>query len=248
MNGRIRRCGAYVFKRFATPADAAAAANRSELLRQAGVQTASASNRARSRLVRFDLIEAEASLSIITKQGNSVLTGMMQGLAALHAIKPFPNLLPYNPMRKITPRLPQAGSGALSALAQGAFAELRGQPPVRRLVHGDLHANQFLINANGDCWIIDFDDLAIGDPAVDLGNFAAHLATRPETASGAPLDAMRRWLATAMHIYHQAGGVASTQSADVYGRIALVRRVLKLQKSQPGAFVDQLLVGLNETN
>jgi Phosphotransferase enzyme family len=43
------------------------------------------------------------------------------------------------------------------------------------LVHRDFHDRQVLVGAGGTVGIIDFDTLAIGEPAVDLGNALAHL-------------------------------------------------------------------------
>ena len=53
--------------------------------------------------------------------------------------------------------------------------DLHGLPPCRSVTcHRDLHEGQVLVRA-GRAAIMDFDTLRRGDPALDLGNFQAHL-------------------------------------------------------------------------
>lgn len=194
--------------------------------------------------MRFGLIEASAGLDVFLRQGTSALSTMMQSLVALHSVTSLQDIPRYQPLMKVTPRLSQSGQQVLAPIVSRALDELRGLPEEARVIHGDLHANQFLIEEDRECWIIDLDDLAIGDPAADLGNFAAHLATRPETAGDEPLHSMQQWLAQALHEYHKAGGSVLAQSADAYGRIALVRRALKLQEARPDTFSESLMLSL----
>lgn len=46
------------------------------------------------------------------------------------------------------------------------------------LIHRDLHDGQVLIDDRGRAGVLDFDLLAIGDPALDLANLIAHLELR----------------------------------------------------------------------
>lgn len=46
------------------------------------------------------------------------------------------------------------------------------------LLHRDLHDKQVLVDAAGAVGVLDFDLLAAGDPALDLGNLLAHLDLR----------------------------------------------------------------------
>jgi len=48
---------------------------------------------------------------------------------------------------------------------------------VRSLVHGDLHDRNLLLHGEQGV-LIDLDSMGIGDPAVDVGNLAAHLVLR----------------------------------------------------------------------
>jgi aminoglycoside phosphotransferase (APT) family kinase protein len=60
------------------------------------------------------------------------------------------------------------------ALAE-RLAALLARPPARYCpIHGDFYADQVLL-AGDEVAILDLDNAALGDPAVDLGNFAAHL-------------------------------------------------------------------------
>ncbi len=68
---------------------------------------------------------------------------------------------------------------ALSEELRGAFRrvsrELLSLPSVEpRLVHRDFHEKQILLDEQR-LWMIDFDTLALADPALDLGNLAAHI-------------------------------------------------------------------------
>jgi aminoglycoside phosphotransferase (APT) family kinase protein len=60
------------------------------------------------------------------------------------------------------------------ALARRIAAYLVNRPPVYRLIHGDFHARQVLLNG-GTAAILDLDRAVCADPMIDLGLFAAHL-------------------------------------------------------------------------
>ena len=53
-------------------------------------------------------------------------------------------------------------------------ARLAGAPPRQQPVHGDCYAKQILVQA-GTVGLLDLDQAALGDPALDLGLFLAHL-------------------------------------------------------------------------
>ncbi|MFC7621882.1 phosphotransferase family protein [Microlunatus sp. GCM10028923] len=62
-------------------------------------------------------------------------------------------------------------------LPRGTLAE----PTTRlALIHRDLHDGQILINDHGEAGLIDFDLIAVGDPALDLANLIAHLELRAD--------------------------------------------------------------------
>lgn len=58
-------------------------------------------------------------------------------------------------------------------LARRISVRLR-EPKVHRPIHGDFHAEQVVIDADA-VGILDLDEAGLGDPAVDLGNFVAHV-------------------------------------------------------------------------
>lgn len=59
-------------------------------------------------------------------------------------------------------------------LALRTAAYLIDRPPAYRLIHGDFHARQVLLNGDTAA-ILDLDRAVCADPMIDLGLFAAHL-------------------------------------------------------------------------
>ncbi len=62
----------------------------------------------------------------------------------------------------------------LARIAGDLAARLAGAPPRQQPVHGDCYAKQMLVEA-GTIGLLDLDQAALGDPALDLGLFLAHL-------------------------------------------------------------------------
>lgn len=147
---------------------------------------------------------------------------LAEGLAHLHAIAPedlsaedlacFPLHDAERELRPLRRRLAEleAARPGLAGAAAGAVeavdAVLAGAdrlPWRRRLLHRDLHPEQVLV-AGRRLAILDWDDAALGEPAIDLANFAAHLrlaalcdppaalAARLTRAAGAVLSWGRR--------------------------------------------------------
>ncbi|MCB1742250.1 MAG: aminoglycoside phosphotransferase family protein [Gammaproteobacteria bacterium] len=69
---------------------------------------------------------------------------------------------------------PIAASLALALQSLREVCDALPDPTHRTLCHRDFHEKQVLC-ATDRCWMIDFDTLCIGDPALDVGNFIAHL-------------------------------------------------------------------------
>ncbi|MGF1667047.1 MAG: aminoglycoside phosphotransferase family protein [Acidimicrobiia bacterium] len=65
------------------------------------------------------------------------------------------------------------------------LARLPAAPSV--LVHRDLHPGQ-LVAHDGGLFILDLDTCSIGDPAIDVGNLAAHLRARGDDSAAAALE------------------------------------------------------------
>lgn len=68
--------------------------------------------------------------------------------------------------------VPEAGPAA-RRLADAVAERIDGLPP--RVVHGDLYEAQVVVKRDFSLGLVDLDDVALGDPAVDAGSFCAHL-------------------------------------------------------------------------
>ena len=53
------------------------------------------------------------------------------------------------------------------------------------MIHRDFYDAQVLWDG-ARAWIVDFDQLSVGDPALDLGHFVAHLASLAYRITGRP--------------------------------------------------------------
>jgi aminoglycoside phosphotransferase (APT) family kinase protein len=128
-------------------------------------------------------------------------------LATLHQSAP-PDLPPGDPPAALEPAvaaisaIAPAEAARAAHLAEAIGAALRAVDPPRRLIHGDLYADQMLVH-NGDMALIDFDNAALGDPAADLGAWIAH---RHRVA--ADPTALRRQARALLAGYDAAGGCA----------------------------------------
>ncbi len=164
------------------------------------------------------------SVSLSEAQRAAMALPLAEFLRALHAVDPAPLVasglppdefgrLDYerrvNATRERVPSLAAAGGLARPE----AFAEwLEAHPPValdpgkRRVVHGDLYARHVLVDTDArPSGIIDWGDIHLGDPAIDIA--IAHLML-PESSFGAFRDAYgsideRTWsVARYRAIYH----------------------------------------------
>lgn len=72
---------------------------------------------------------------------------------------------------QVYPELAESLEASLKGILESAN-DLRCHKPV--LVHGDFSPNQVLLGSDG-ATIVDFDSICNGDPAIDVGNFLAHL-------------------------------------------------------------------------
>lgn len=90
----------------------------------------------------------------------------------------------------------------LAAIAGRARALLARLEPVRPTgIHRDFHPDQVLIDGP-QVWIVDLDLYASGDPAIDLGNYLAHIAELALRRHGAP-DALAAHEAAFLGGYRQ---------------------------------------------
>jgi len=219
-----------VFRKTVTDVGAARLlAERTRTLRAAGVSTPEARLAAGSATLSFPSIEGESGLALIAAQGAGCLPRLLEPLRALH-LAAIAGLAPFDPAAKILNRLrPGDPERRLHDLL--VRVSEHGGTARTGTVHGDFHAGQLVVDAAGQAWLLDLEDLAVGAPEADLGNFAAHLATRPETRRGAAATGFETWLADTIGAYAAIGTAADPLLARLHGQLALIRRALKLREA-----------------
>lgn len=94
-------------------------------------------------------------------------------------------------------------------LAEAIGSALRSAEAPRRRIHGDFYADQILVR-EGSLAVIDWDNLALGDPAADLGSWIAHRYR--VTGDRAAIDAQAHAL---LGGYRAAGGAVATIEAHI---------------------------------
>lgn len=148
------------------------------------------------------------------------------------------------PLKKVWSRLDAAATTQVdvdddfmakaTALAHKFEARLEADMPPRQfsagLVHGDLHAGQFVFDEGGNAWLLDLDDVAIGPPELDIANIAAHAVTSLDIFYGqVELGFIYLTSHLAAH-YERAGGDALDPDViRVFGASCLLRRAMKLR-------------------
>lgn len=94
-----------------------------------------------------------------------------------------------------------------------------------RGVHRDFYADQVLVD--GDCLLLlDFDLYCEGDPALDIGNFAAHIIEQSLREHGTPDALVDREKALVSHYLSLSGDECEhQQSVAVWTTLSLVRHI-----------------------
>ena len=138
----------------------------------------------------------------------------------------IPELAAFDPFTKITTRLDANTPPWLTARIDALRDTPNGSGGV---VHGDFHCGQ-MIRDESDClWLIDLDDMARGAIEADLGNFAAHLATRPETGKRCLSEDLPFWAEQVHGAWLRLGETCDTALFRRHADIAVTRRALKLR-------------------
>jgi len=238
MTSRVWRDGGQIRKRIKDQIAARHLIRWTEELRARDVPTPQAEFDARDQTLVFRLIEGTAGLTVIQDRRALALADLLRPLLALHRVT-LNGPGPFDPAAKILPRLTPDDPAVMREDLQTL---LRAVPelPNATLVHGDFHAGQLIMDPSGTVWLLDLDDLATGAPESDLGNFAAHLATRPETRCGPIVQGFEYWLGHTLDAYCRIGGVAQTALARSHGRVALIRRALKLRERGDPSILSEL--------
>ena len=157
------------------------------------------------------------------------LAATATALAAVHASDPSGVYSPdldqrenslYDLARQLGFLLPHLRKRALR-MACKLVDWLRRQSPGTALVHGDFYDKQVIVNGD-EAKLIDFDEVSLGDPLLDLGNYRAHLEW--DVARGAmaksELEQQQRTLLSA---YERAAGPVQAMQLRNYTALGLFR-------------------------
>lgn len=124
-----------------------------------------------------------ATLTELLRRGNASLwvKPFARALVRLHRseLDDLKSRTPEDELELIDKAIDSEGLPAESIAAlKSIFARLSRQPPAFQstaTLHRDLYDQQVLRLADGAFYMIDLDDMASGDPMLDLGNFIAHV-------------------------------------------------------------------------
>jgi aminoglycoside phosphotransferase (APT) family kinase protein len=150
-----------------------------------------------------------AALAALNRQRPHALRALPMGTTAsrLDAVAAF-----------VTAVLPSRGSRVRELTSKLAALEADG-PRRATAIHGDFHPAQVLVRDDGIV-ILDLDEAVVGDPAVDLGTFLAHVDRN--AASGAiPAEVASRAADALLDGYTRASGRVDRQRVDVATATAL---------------------------
>lgn len=239
MTPRVWREGEEIRKRLADPQTARRLVLWTGELRAHDLPTPEAQPGPSPDVLVFPAIEGTGGLALIVAGGPPALPDLLRPLLCLHRAS-LAGLAPFDPRAKIVPRLSAGDPPPLLKEASRRLDEIP-EPSGTVPVHGDFHVGQLIRDAEATVWMLDLEDLAAGAPESDLGNFAAHLATRPETRRHPAPQGLEFWSGHTLRAYRAIGGEADAGLAIRYGRVALIRRALKLRERGDPSVVAELL-------
>lgn len=221
MTARTWRAGARFYKRVRGPSEAKRLIQRAHQIAQAGADTPQPEYCPDRNTLIFPAIDGTSGVTLV----NSI--ALSEVLAPLRALRraDLPGLPAYDPFAKIAPRLkPDAPRWLIDRIARLRSLDLGGGG----VVHGDFHCGQLIRDGEGDVWVLDLEDMSQGPVEADLGNFAAHLATRPETRRKELAAGVRLWTGWVRDAWIRLGEPCDAALLRRHVDIALTRRALKL--------------------
>ncbi len=95
--------------------------------------------------------------------------------------------------------------------------------PLIRPIHRDFYSDQVVVDGNR-LYLLDFDLCCMGDPAVDIGNFAAHITEQSIRERGDKL-AMKSLEDTIINRFNELSPFADAKAVSVYRLLTLVRHI-----------------------
>ena len=122
----------------------------------------------------------------------------------------------------VAARLPLLADRIAAVTSTAALSADRTGGPVRGL-HRDFYPDQVLVNGE-EIHLLDLDLHAAGDPALDLGNFLAHL-TEYDLRHGQRGRPLYRQAGGFVSGYRDAGGAADPATIELYETLTLARHV-----------------------
>ena len=211
-------------KTFATREQAQEALRRSEMLHAGGIRTPGACPGRTEAKLSFGKIDGESRFALLTAVP---MHALLAPLTALHDL-PATGIPRFDPLARIAPRL---GPDMPPWLGDSLAHLTTGLPEGNTLLHGDFHVGQLIRDGSGEIWIVDLDDLALGPPEADLGNFVAHLATSPEASDGTFREGLCRCRGEVLSAWHRLGRHCDVAAFNRFLALALIRRYLKLREA-----------------
>jgi hypothetical protein len=125
-------------------------------------------------------------------------------------------------------------------LAEGRRLMTALDPRPERLIHRDFYPDQ-VIAAADRTYLLDLDLCALGDPALDVGNFAAHLVEHALRTYHEP-ERAERLAGAFVDRYLELAGPDHRPAVDAYTTLALMRLVqIAWEKPQRRPFAPPLL-------
>ncbi|NIA69671.1 phosphotransferase [Pelagibius litoralis] len=222
MKERTWRGGARFYKRVNGPAEARCLIGRAHQITEAGALTPEPEYCPDRNVLTFPVIDGPSGTTLIDAVALSELLAPLQVVRRAN----MPDLPVFDPFAKIAARLkPDAPHWLIDRVArlQGVDAGPAG------IVHGDFHCGQLIRDCGGRVWIIDLEDMSQGPVEADLGNFAAHLATHPETGWRDLAEGVQFWAGRVQDAWNRLGKPCDAALFRRHVDVALTRRALKLR-------------------
>jgi Phosphotransferase enzyme family len=234
MTGKARitaLAGDRLAKRYADAWAARRALDLSHAALAAGLRTPPAARSGEAAVLIFHRIAGRSGIALVRDRPLETLLRPLRDVHGL-ALDPLPRFDPFaRIMPRLTPALPEGIVRRIEVLRARTL-------PAGGPVHGDFHPGQLIEDAEARIWIIDLDDMGWGPPEADLGNLAAYLATRPETALGLPSIGATLWSERIAAAY----GPCDRDLLGHLAEIALFRRALKLAERGDVAVLTALAI------